>query len=191
ETIQSHAVLSEVSKALDLKNVWSKKYNNGVPMSDSDIEAMIKSRIELHSVRNTKFIEIKAYSDSADEAAKLANQVALSYKQYRADEYDDLKNHGINSLKEQLDQEDQKVAAAQAKVDRLRDELKISDSMANGSAPAPLITAEQFRELSSMRIQQEADYNSQATLLEKLKSMDRETLRKALPTAVSDTQLNE
>src|SRR6185437_7414629 len=77
------------------------------------------------------------------------------------------------------------------KVDRLRDELKISDSMANGSAPAPLITAEQFRELSSMRIQQEADYNSQATLLENLKSMDSETLRKALPTAVSDTQLNE
>jgi len=191
ETIQSHAVLSKVIEAMDLKNVWAKKYNNGVAMSDSDIEAMIKSRLELHSVRNTKFIEIKAYSDSAEEAAKLANQVAICYKQYRLDEYDDLKNHGIKSLRAQLQEEDQKVAAAQDRVNKLRDELGISDQMANANGPSPLLTAEQLKELSSLRMQREADYNQQATLLEKLKSMDRESLRKALPTAISDTQLNE
>ena len=48
-----------------------------------------------------------------------------------------------------------------------------------------------LRELSSLKVQKEAEYNQQATLLEKLKTMSREDLRKALPIAYTDTQLNE
>jgi succinoglycan biosynthesis transport protein ExoP len=191
ETIQSHDVLSKVVDALDLKEKWSKKYNNGVPMNESDIESMIKGRLELKTVRNTKFIEIRALSDNPEEAAKLANGVAESYRKYRMDEFEELKNHGINSLKAQLEEQDRKVAAAQTNVDRLRVELGINDAAANASSPASLMTAERLKELSSLRVQKEADYNQQETLLDNLKSMDRASLRKALPIAVSDTQLNE
>src|SRR5437868_8154427 len=69
ETIQSQPVLSRVSEKLELRNVWGKKYNSGQPMSESDVEQMIKSRLNLQNVRNTKFITIKAYSDSAEEAS--------------------------------------------------------------------------------------------------------------------------
>ena len=189
QTIQSEAVLNKVVTAMNLREKWGKKYNGGIPLNESDVEAMIKSRIELAPVRNTKFIEIRAYSDNAQEASDLANQVAESYRQYRLDEYEDLKNHGISSLQQQLADEDKKVAAAQAKVDQLRVDLKINDAMANAPNPDALMTAEHLKELSSLRVQKEAAYNEEKTLLDRLQSMSREDLKKALPTAVVDNQL--
>src|SRR5689334_6756035 len=38
ETIQSHAVLTKVIEAMDLRAKWGKKYNNGVAMNESDVE---------------------------------------------------------------------------------------------------------------------------------------------------------
>jgi len=189
ETIQSDAVLSKVIDSMGLKELWGKKYNGGQPMSQSDVETMIKSRLELKPVRNTKFIAITAYSDSPEEAAKLANTIAECYRKYRSDEYEELKNHGIKSLQAQLEEQDKKVAAAQKKVDELRDKLHISDVAANAASPSVLMTADRLKELDSMRVQKEADYNQQATLLEGLKAMSRDDLRKALPVAVQDGQL--
>src|SRR5258708_31372605 len=89
----------------------------------------------------------------------------------------------------QVEKQDQKVAEAQAKVDQLRREGGISDYAANASSPAALNTSDTLRELSSLRVTKEADYNQENTLLEKLKSMDREHLRNTLPMAISDSQL--
>jgi len=190
ETIQSGAVLTGVIDAMDLKAKWGKKYNNGVPMNESDVEDMIKGRLDLRNIRNTKFIEIKAYSDSAQEAADLANQVARSYRDYRAKEFNDLKNHGILSLRQQLQDQDATIATLQSNVDFLRVSLNIPDSYANGSSAAPLMTADRLKELSSLRVSKEAEYTQQATMLDSLKKMDREKLRNALPIAYSDTELN-
>ena len=190
ETIQSQAVLTRVIEGMDLKNKWGKKYNNGAPMNESDVIDMIKGRMELRNIRNTKFIEIKAYSDNAQEACDLANQIAKSYKEYRAEEYDDLKNHGITSLQKQLAEQDVKIATLQSNVDQLRVDLNIPDTVPNASGVGPMRTSDLLRELSSLRVQKESDYNQQATLLESLQKMDRVKLRKALPIAYSDTQLN-
>ena len=189
ETIKSHAVLSKVIEALNLKENWSRKYTPGQPMSETEVEGILKGRIDLRSVRNTKFIEIKAYSDNPEEAMSLANQVAQSYKDYRTAEYEDLKKDAIKSFMAQVEKQDQKVAEAQAKVDQLRREGGINDYAANASSPASLSTSDTLRELSSLRVTKEADYNQENTMLEKLKSMDRAHLRNTLPMAISDSQL--
>jgi polysaccharide biosynthesis transport protein len=191
QTIQSQPVLSLVSEKLHLKEEWGKKYNNGQPMNESDVEQMIKGRIDLRNIRNTKFIEIKAFSDSAEEAAKLANTVADCYRQFRSDEYDKLKNGGINSLQSQLQEENQHIVMLQSNVDYLRTSLNIPDAAAQANSPSELMEYNRLRELSSLKVQKEAEYNQQAALLEKLKSMKPEDLRKALPIAYSDAQLNE
>src|SRR3569833_2899070 len=191
ETIQSQPVLSRVSEKLDLKNVWGKKYNNGQPMTESDVEQMIKGRLDLQNVRKTKFITIKAYSDSAEEAAKLANQVAESYRDYRSEEYNELKHGGINSLQAQLQEQDQMITTLQSNVDYLRTSLNIPAALATASSPSEQKTYDSIKELSTLRGKKEAEYNQQATLLEKLKTMSPTDLRKALPIAYTDTQLNE
>ena len=116
---------------------WGKKYNNGQPLErKARLEDIIKHNLDLHTVRNTKLIEIRAFSDNPDEAFRLTRQIAESYKLYRQDQYDELKTHGIKSLQTQLDEQDQKVDAAQEKVDNLRKELNIPDSMANSAGPS-------------------------------------------------------
>jgi capsular polysaccharide biosynthesis protein len=86
ELIRSHAVLSKTAEALNLSKIWGKKYNGGKPMNEESVEALIKSTLELRPVRNTKFIEICAFSDNPEEAAKLANGVACAYRDFRAEE---------------------------------------------------------------------------------------------------------
>lgn len=189
--IQSHVVLSKVIEALNLREVWGKKYNGGLPMSETDAETIIKHSLDLQPVRNTKFIEIRAYSDSPDEAVKLANQVAESYKQYRLDQFQEIKALGIKSLEQQLDEQDQKVAAAQQIVEELRKKLNISDEIPESTGPSPMLTAKTLDELRSQEIQLKGEYDQQSAMLASLTNLSRDELRKALPGAVMDTQLNE
>ena len=83
--IQSHATLNKVSQALNLPTVWGKKYNGGQPMTESEVESMILSKLEIAPVRNSDIIVISAYSDSPEEAAHLANKVAEAYRQIRGE----------------------------------------------------------------------------------------------------------
>jgi capsular polysaccharide biosynthesis protein len=82
--IQSHATLNKVSQALNLPTVWGKKYNGGQPMTESAVESMLRSRLEIVPIRGSDIIEISAYSESPEEAAQLANKVAEAYRQTRA-----------------------------------------------------------------------------------------------------------
>jgi capsular polysaccharide biosynthesis protein len=83
--IRCHAVLSKVVTALNLRDVWGKKFNNGQPLKESDAEGIILRNLELQPIRNTKVIEISACSDSPDEAARLANGVTEAYRAYSVD----------------------------------------------------------------------------------------------------------
>jgi capsular polysaccharide biosynthesis protein len=49
-------------------------------MSDLDIERMLRSRISLTPIRNTRMIEISAFGGSPDESAQLANELAQAYR---------------------------------------------------------------------------------------------------------------
>src|SRR5262249_13396782 len=68
QVIQSHAVLSNVIEALNLNEVWGQRFNAGQPLKGTDTEGLIKRRLELQPVLNTKVIEIRAFSDTPEEA---------------------------------------------------------------------------------------------------------------------------
>jgi len=91
---QSHAVLNKTSEALGLSKVWGKKYNNGEPLNESDVESILKSRLEIRTLpirqdsalgplSSATMIEIRAFSDSPEEAAKLANGMVEAYRSFR------------------------------------------------------------------------------------------------------------
>jgi uncharacterized protein involved in exopolysaccharide biosynthesis len=145
EVIQSHAVLGRVTEKLSLKEVWGKKYNNGQPLTDDDVERIIKHSLEMHPVRNTKLIEIHVFRDNPSEVALLANAIAETYRDYRSETSLLLLQRGEESLKEQLRDTEAKVAAAQEQVDKLRADLKISDGTVSSNDPivAPYFKARQ------------------------------------------------
>jgi polysaccharide biosynthesis transport protein len=190
--IQSDVILGKVIDDLGLNKEWGKKYGNGEPFKTTETKRILKNRIGLRFVRNTSLIEISFSSEKAEEAAKIANAVAEAYKAHRLEQRKSLSEGGIVALQERYDEQEAK--RAQTNVDELRIKLNISDAMASGEGPAPLMTAETLRKLESMRIESKAEYDRQATLLDNLKRLGTdlgpEGLAQAIPSATADSLLN-
>ena len=98
EVIQSEKILDPVVEYLDLNNEWAKKYRFEGKLKTSECRAMLKGRIELRPERNTSVIDITAYSDDKDEAAKIANAVAKVYLEYRKNKRKELTLSGIHAF---------------------------------------------------------------------------------------------
>jgi capsular exopolysaccharide synthesis family protein len=194
ELIQSEAILGKVVDDLDLNKEWGKKYANGERLKTSETIALLKSRIDLRPVRNTSLIEIRVFSEKADEAAKIANVVAEAYKAHRLEQRMYLSKNGIKALEERFAEQEGKVKKAQQYVDKLRVDLNISDAVATGEGPSPLISADTLRRLEGLRIESKAEYVRQVTLLDRLKSLGTERglegLAQAIPTAAPDAGLS-
>jgi uncharacterized protein involved in exopolysaccharide biosynthesis len=80
---QSQEVLNPAIDRLNLQAVWGKKYFNGqTPASDKVLE-MLKRRMSIAQIPNSKLIGLTIYSDDPNEAAQIANAVAESYVVYQ------------------------------------------------------------------------------------------------------------
>lgn len=189
ETIKSERVLSNVVASLKLDEEWGKKFNGGVNLTPHEAIARIKAMMDLQPERNTSFIDIRVYSEKPEEAARLANEIAKAYQAYRWETRKSLSMGGIDALEARLKDQEAKVHDAETNVARLRELYDISDPMAQAEAPTPLMTAETLRRLEGIRIELDAQYMQQETLLAKLKSLSREQLIYTLPTASPDQTL--
>src|SRR3954471_20775059 len=155
ETIRSERVLSNVVAHLDLKKDWGNKYNGGQELKMPEAISILKGHMALNPVRNTKFIEITMYSDNRDEAAKLANDVATAYREFRNEELLQLSQSGIKALESRFEEQNKKITEAQEKLDKLRESLKVSDPMSSEPNSTPLLSAEETRKLAALKIEKE------------------------------------
>ncbi len=87
EIIQSQLVLSNVIASLNLNVEWGKKYFRGETLKTTETMEILRGRMRLTPVRNTKLIAITVYSDDKNECALIANSVADSYRIYRLTKY--------------------------------------------------------------------------------------------------------
>src|SRR5208283_3669855 len=102
ELIQSEVILGKVIDDLDLNKEWGKKYANGERLKTTETIVLLKGRMDLRPVRNTSLIEIRVFSEKADEAAKIANAVADAYKTHRLAQRMSLSKGGIKALEERF-----------------------------------------------------------------------------------------
>ncbi|HOC58259.1 MAG TPA: hypothetical protein PKI20_21760 [Verrucomicrobiota bacterium] len=100
EAIQSDAVLDKVIGDLDLNQTWGRRYARGVPLTTAQTKALLKPRLDLRPVRGTgSLIEIRVFSEDRNEAAALANAIALSYREYRPLSLVELVDKGVPGLR--------------------------------------------------------------------------------------------
>lgn len=191
EVMQSELILSNVVQSLNLQVEWGKKYQGGERLKTQEAMGILKSRMDLRPVRNTSLIEIRVFSESGDEASRIANAIAETYRDYRLSQSRELAMGGIRVLEERFEEQEKKVQQAQKEVDRLRGELGVSDADAVGTGPSPLLEAETLRRLEGMRIEKEAMYVQEEKLIQQLKATPAADLKLVLPTAVTDPQLAE
>ena len=190
EVIQSEVVLYKVIDALNLNEVWGKRYNGGQKFTSSETMGVLKKQIDLRPVRNTSLIEIRVFSENADEASRIANKIAETYLAYRLETHRKFGTEGIKSLEDRFKEYEDKVRAAQTNVEDLRFKLKVPDAVVSENMPTVLLSAETLRHIEALRIESLTEYVKQRTLLDRLEKLDPKDLTQTIPTiGVQDDQL--
>jgi polysaccharide biosynthesis transport protein len=191
EIIQDQVVLNKVIEKLNLSEVWGKRYNGGEPLQNAVTMKMLKQRLSLDPVRNTKLIEITVYDEDKNLAANIANAIVDSYSDYRKSMRDEYTQRGIQALEKQYQEDAKQINVVQTKVDQLRTELNIHDYDPNSTGPTPTLTSMQLQNYNNLMIDGNAAYMKSEKVLSELQPLSPEKLREVLPTVIPDTTLSD
>ena len=146
-------------------------------------------------MRNTSLIDVQVFSEKPEEAARIANALAEAYQAHRLEERMRLTRGGIEALEKRWEEQERKVREAETNVDRLRQQLQISDVLASESVPTPLMSADSLRKLEGAKMENKVILVGEVTLLERLKSLkDKlgpEALAQVIPRASQDPLLTD
>ncbi len=197
EKITSRTVLYRVIKEMELDKRWSTRFHLEKPLTEDETFDILERQIHAKQSHNTSNIEIWVYSGDKAEAAEIANKIAEAYKNVRLDQRREIKNRGIKILEQRLKEKDdeverlQRVVADMRRTNNIIDMGEGSSQLGGASSSAPGLPTETLRHFEGLRVDRLADFVKDSTLLDQIKSIDREGLRNALPTAVPDAALAE
>src|SRR5450432_3483107 len=189
EILKGPVVLGKVIDALDLNEVWGKKYGVGTFKTSETLE-FLKNQLSLTPVRNTTLVEITVYSGDKNEAAALANAIAKAYKEYRLDRHTQATQGGIKVLEDKYEAENNQIQIFRARVDSLRKELSITDTDPQSLMPSATLSQEQMRTYNDEMMKGETDFNKFKEQYGQLKALPQEQLRDVLPAITPDTVLS-
>jgi capsular exopolysaccharide synthesis family protein len=204
--MQSERVLGKVIEQLNLNQIWGNKFQNGMRLKNSESIDLLKKVMDLRPVRNTSLVEIRVFSDHAEDnasrpndgpcAATLANVIAEVYKADRLDQYLERTRRGVKALEQNMSDLETNVTTAQKKVDDLRTALKINDPDPMSMTPTPQLSADMLRQLNTTLMLLETEQARNEVQLSKLLELKLEQQRAAIQTAIGGdaelgTLLNE
>ena len=181
EKIQSRSVLHPVivDPDLNLQELWAERYKRP-SLTTNEIYQVLKKSINVEQDRNTSVIEITVYSELKEEAAKIANRIAQTYKQQRVDNQMKLSKAGIEALEKQEEAQKEKIRAAQAEVDRLKVKLGVPDiSLADSGVFTSTTGPQIIAKLDAAKTDTEITLAQHSALHDSLAALEEEDFRKA------------
>lgn len=193
EIINSQLVLSNVIASLNLNVEWGKKFFNGETLKTTETMEILKGRMALSPVKNTKLIAITVYSDDKNECALIANTIAEAYKNYRFDTRNRYQNSGLKVLQDTFLSESNQIESVQKNIDELRDKLGIHDEP-TANMPTPTIDADLMKKYHDEMIESERAYKEQLLtyeMLQNISSTNAMMMRDVLPSITPDSQLSD
>ena len=195
EIMQSEKVLGGVIKSQDLNNTWGKKYNGGTPLKTEDTMQLLKQRMSLSPVRNTKLIDITVYSEDNLDAQRVADGIAIAYQEYRLSLRNTNMVRGIAVYEKEFQDLENRIQIVQTNVDLKRKELGIVDMGGPGSlGPTPTLNQKALDDYHAQMVEGQKDYmklNVELTELQALQATNPVELRDVLPTLVADSALGD
>jgi len=117
--IQSAAILGPVVTNLDLDQVWGKRLRGGDGLAPPEAVQLLRERIKVQPGPEVALITIQAASETAVEAADIANATARSYCDYRVEFRRRLAKTALAAVAGKHSEMEQQIAAAREKVDLL------------------------------------------------------------------------
>jgi uncharacterized protein involved in exopolysaccharide biosynthesis len=127
EIIQSEDVLGKVVETLNLNSEWGRKYAWGKTLTTSETVWLLKRRLNLHLVPNSRFLDISVTDGNPVEAAKIANAIAEAYRDFRINQNRQQILGGIKILKEQYQTEENDIKIKQANLEQLKTQLTLTN----------------------------------------------------------------
>ncbi len=191
EIIKSQMVLSNVIASMNLNEKWGKKYFNGEMLKTTETLEILKGRMGLAPVRNTKLISITVFSEDKNEAADLANSIAEAYKKYRVDNNRQIASTGLEVLQKQYLEESNRIQEIQTRVDTMRQDLGINDDP-RSSGPTPELGAEEMRLVHSQKMEHQMTFDKRQVEYDSLNAIYTNNplaLCDVLPTMFPDAAL--
>lgn len=85
EVLQSSTVLGRAAEQLRLAERWSAELRGAEALSTPELVRILRERLAVRQVRNTSLAEIQVYDPDRQLAADIANAVARSYLEMRAE----------------------------------------------------------------------------------------------------------
>jgi capsular polysaccharide biosynthesis protein len=180
EIIKSQLVLGPAIKALDLNTTWGKKYFNGETLKTAESMQILKQRLQLAPVRNTMLVAITVYSDDRNEAADIANAIAMSYRDFRFESLEARLQSTLKAMQEAYLEQENKIQQLQAEVDQLPRPAKTGDEFAASPSPAEKLYRDKQRNLDRM-------LDAQKTLFVKLEAGKLEMETPKFMVQITDT----
>lgn len=185
EKIQSQSVLDPVIDKLDLNDIWAKRF--GVDkLKTAETRRLLQRNLDVRQFRNTSLIEIRVKDEDPELAKKIAEEIGVAYQNSRLGVKTAQSKDGIAKLQEMFDVQDKRVRDLETEVDRLKAEFNISDADSGSGMPSSLLEPETVRNLERERIQAKDQFILWKVQLDKLKELDEEQLKRAIPTVPGD-----
>ena len=193
ETIQSKSILYTVITNLNLNKRWAEKFKQETDFRTEVTYGLLKNQIDVHQSRNTSLIEIKALSDDKNEAAVIANEIAEVYRKHRFDQRTDMAKGGIRVLETELNEQTDQVTNLQGAIDKMKEDLGISDmdTTGQGFAAAQTIEPDRLRKTEGLRIDSLVEFTRIDTQYANLTNLSRPELKRAILTVNPDPPLAE
>ena len=118
EKIQSKELLGKVATKLNLGEAWAKEHGGGQNLKTEDTVKLLQKKLDVRQDAKTGLLDIRAKSDSAEEASRIANAVAEVYQAERVARWREMSTNGLRVLQRELDLQNQKIAALKQELER-------------------------------------------------------------------------
>jgi Mg-chelatase subunit ChlD len=179
EKIQSKAVLEKVVDQLNLNETWGKSHGGGDKLQTEETLRLLKKKIEVRSDPKTGLIDIRAKSDSPEEAARIANTVAQVYRDARLEQWKERSHRGLQAIEAALVEQNTEIARVEQELELRWKEL------------SPTLEPESLRNLESYRIEAAAGVARMEATLQQLTNSSRADLKRTVATLTQDSSLQK
>ncbi|MFH0908934.1 MAG: polysaccharide biosynthesis tyrosine autokinase [bacterium] len=127
EIIQSRPILNQVIDNLNLQQVWGSKLGEeGGTLRREDTLLLLGRSLRVNQYRDTSLIDIQVYREDAEEAARIANEIAAVYRDQRLSVKRREIKRAVDALENELRKQQDKVGLAENELENVRKQGGVS-----------------------------------------------------------------
>jgi succinoglycan biosynthesis transport protein ExoP len=177
EIIQSQKILYPVILRLGLQRTWG----GGVDLPMDSALKRLKGQLSVRRYRDTSLIEIGVHGPDGRLAAEIANTIAEVFERDRLEVKRQQTQKGLDKLRDEATQQEERLRLAQEKIEKLRKEL---DVPVFGNVKLNDIT---LQALQSRLTEARGDLVTRETRLNEINKLDSRQLRVAMASLITDS----